>query len=49
MNRKNKTIPNVPKEDRISFEYGYHNLSNCEVVAVIVVVFVMVLLYFVVD
>jgi len=43
--RKNKTIPSIPKEDRIRFEYGYHNLPDWVSVLLVVMTFIVILSY----
>lgn len=43
MNSKNRIIPNVSKEERVSFEYGYHNFPNW----LLIVIFVVLALLFI--
>lgn len=40
MNNKNRIIPNVPKDERINFECGYHNLPNWLLISFNIIVFV---------
>lgn len=39
-NKKNRIIPNVPKDERISFDVGYHQLPNWLLISFVIIVFV---------
>jgi len=40
MSSKNRIIPNVPKEERVGFECGYHKIPNWMLILFGIIVFV---------
>lgn len=46
MNHKNKIIPNVPKDERVSFKLGYHNIPNWLLIVFGVIIFIGLLAIF---